>query len=675
MRHQPIRGAGILVLAFLLTAWWPAPGRSSAQEESPASLTLVSQSVWNGPDRPLDLTVRVTNGSAAPLESISLVVRIGAPTTTRSDYELSLEEQATPVIDATSFPQTDPIPAGESRTYRLRKPLDLVSALSEDGALYPVQVELLEANLPLADLRTPMVFLTETPEVPLNFTWTWVLAAPVQFGPDDVFLPGSLEADIGEGGRLDAMVGALDELATGPVNVVVSPVLLDQLTRMEGGYRIRERDGEIRTVPEGQAGAADAAAMLAALRRIAARPLTELSALPLGDPSIPALLSAHLGRDVRTLTNRGAELVESVLDTSPQSEVARPPYSQLDAPTLARLANGGAEVLLLDAGAVETPAVFSPPPIVRISSGSAAAEAIAPDTGLQAVASHERYASDPRLAAQAALGELAATWFEFPSEPRRGSAVLFPESGGHAPGFFVAFATLVSRSPWLHQVKASTLVELIDDRPEQILPPRSYPGFSPTYLARLGSARGSLKRFRAAVVDAEPLLAEMGSNLLLARGGSFLSDSALGIQFIDEVRRVIAETYAAVRLPPQTFTLASQTGTLPITVTNSSPYRLRVVVRLVADRRLEFIKGNIRPVVLDTSSQTIVFDVRTRGTGHVPVKVQVQTSPSVPVPDVAEAEIVVRSTAYNRVALFITIGAALFLMVWWGRRFLPRRRT
>jgi hypothetical protein len=35
---------------------------------------------------------------------------------------------------------------------------------------------------------------------------------------------------------------------------------------------------------------------------------------------------------------------------------------------------------------------------------------------------------------------------------------------------------------------------------------------------------------------------------------------------------------------------------------------------------------------------------------------------------------VVRSTAYNRVALVITTGAALFLALWWGRRLLSRRK-
>jgi hypothetical protein len=40
---------------------------------------------------------------------------------------------------------------------------------------------------------------------------------------------------------------------------------------------------------------------------------------------------------------------------------------------------------------------------------------------------------------------------------------------------------------------------------------------------------------------------------------------------------------------------------------------------------------------------------------------------------IGEATLVVRSTAYNRIALLITIGAALVLLLVWARRFAPGR--
>src|SRR5205809_824316 len=71
--------------------------------------------------------------------------------------------------------------------------------LSENG-LYPVQVRLLSKEEPVATLRTPMVFLSDVPQTPLHLAWTWVLARPMQTGPDGVFEPGTLESDIAPGG-------------------------------------------------------------------------------------------------------------------------------------------------------------------------------------------------------------------------------------------------------------------------------------------------------------------------------------------------------------------------------------------------------------------------------------------------------------------------------------------
>ena len=100
-----------------------------------------------------------------------------------------------------------------------------------------------------------------------------------------------------------------------------------------------------------------------------------------------------------------------------------------------------------------------------------------------------------------------------------------------------------------------------------------------------------------------------------------------------------------------------------------------MTVRLISDRRLDFPNGDSRRLSLPPGTQTFTFPARVQTTGRFPIKIQVRT----PVDDaiaetIAETQIVVRSTAYNRVALFVTAGAALFLLMWWGRRFLPRRR-
>jgi hypothetical protein len=111
-------------------------------------------------------------------------------------------------------------------------------------------------------------------------------------------------------------------------------------------------------------------------------------------------------------------------------------------------------------------------------------------------------------------------------------------------------------------------------------------------------------------------------------------------------------------------------------VRNFTGMRVRVLVRLVSDRRLAFPSGNPRVVTLRAKAQSFTFPVRAETTGRIPIKIQVLTPFGRGRPaEITEVDTVVRSTAYNRLALFVTIGAAVFLLAWWGRRFLPRRTT
>jgi hypothetical protein len=142
------------------------------------------------------------------------------------------------------------------------------------------------------------------------------------------------------------------------------------------------------------------------------------------------------------------------------------------------------------------------------------------------------------------------------------------------------------------------------------------------------------------------------------------------------VERTIEETYRRVHPPSgPPLTLVSRSVTLPLRFANDTPFDFHVSVRLIADRRLQFPRGSSRELILPGGQVTLVrVPVQALATGRFPVKVQVLTAGTSPVV-LAESELVIRSTAYNRIALVLTIGAAVFLLAWWGRRFLPRRRS
>ena len=658
-----------LLVLFAGAISGPGSLHALAQVAPPVQLILVSQSAWNGVGRPLQISFQATNASASALDDLSVELIVGAPATSRSLYELSLTQDPAPLI-ASPFPQRGTLAPGETRAFRIDQSVNDLSARGDSG-LFPLKVELRSRDVAVGTLRMPMIFLIERPKVPLDLAWTWVLSEPVQHRPDGTFLPGTLESDIAPGGRLTEMAAALDGLGSRPVDVVVSSVLLDQLQRMAGGYRILDVAGTVRTVPKGDGGAADAAALLQTLRGVAGRHETELIATALQDPSLPALFRAGLGPELPTLIDRGQALVGSALGRSPTSDVVRPFQSELDPATLPLLSGIGARTVLLDPGFVAAQK-FESPPVFRLVAGRASVAAVLPNPELAALAA--TYQTDPVLAAQVSLGELASIWLELPGTPARGAAVLFGEDAGMPPSFFASFARLVRASPWLAPMTASRFVSSVPSSNRESVPPRAYASFGTSYLDRLITSLASLTRFHETVAGSGSLEDSLREDLLTAQSSTMLSDPSLGLSFVDAVAKAIRRIYDHVRIDTTVVTLPSQRGLLPLSLSNDSGQQLRVVLRLVSDRRLQFVEGAAQPVTLGPGRRTLTIRVRAQTTGRIPVKVQILSWGALPEP-IAEKTIVIRSTAYNLVALFVTIGAALFLLGWWGRRLLPRRRS
>jgi Family of unknown function (DUF6049) len=669
------RFLGALAVSLILSgAWLPLPP-ARAQDQPSVQMRLVAQSVWNGPRVPLRLTFEATNGGDASLDDLSVVLSIEVPARSRSEYSLSLREDTT-LLSASLFSQKGSLLPGQTRTFSLRQSLDALT-LRGESVLYPLKVQLLSRDVPVGALRTPMLFLVERPQVPLDLQWTWVFAAPLQYRPDGVFLRGALESDVMEGGRLESMAGALEALGPKAADVVMSSVLADELERMKRGYRILGEGDSVRTVAKGTGPAAAAEQLLDTLSRIAGRPTTELLAYPLGDPSLPALVGSGIGKDLPVLLHRGEALTTSSLGVTPRRDVVRPPYSQLDVATTNRLRTLGARTLLIDADYLvpsPTPAKFTPAPVVQLVGGRKPMAAVIPDALVMARAS--AYPGDPTLAAHVALGELATIWLEFPGTPNRGASLLFGEAATLDPRFLPALSSLVGRSPWLRPVTARELVAVTLDREQRPIPNRAYPHFSPDYLSHLLFARAAVTQFGQTAEGAKPLVDRLQTQLLLADGGGFVSDPFRGRLFIDSAYEVVQQTYKRVVVSPGLVTLTSRQGNILVTLRNSTDYTIRVRIVLIADRRISFVKGESRKITLPPLQRTLTFAVRAETTGRFPVKVRIQTPGDPGIPQtITETEVLVRSTAYNRIALVLTIGAALFLLGWWGRRFLPRRRS
>jgi hypothetical protein len=112
---------------------------------------------------------------------------------------------------------------------------------------------------------------------------------------------------------------------------------------------------------------------------------------------------------------------------------------------------------------------------------------------------------------------------------------------------------------------------------------------------------------------------------------------------------------------PLDITLTSQRSPLQLAISNETDYPVRLALRLVS-ANLEFDEER----VVDTyppGSRTLTFEATARGSGVSPLSIRLETGDGRYVVD--ERRIVVRSTSFNQVALWLTLGAFAFLVLFY----------
>jgi hypothetical protein len=641
------------------------------------ALTLLSQTPWNSsydPEHGRDLVVRfrAENESDVPIEDLSIGVAVYGRVISRSAFEASLTADPLVVIDADSFVREDALMPGVPRDFEIEFPLD-AGIDPDDSGVYPVKIELRSGFTSLATIRSAVVFLVREPELPLSLSWTFVLQQPIVVGPDGTFTSTALEEALGPEGRLNAQIRALVGLAADPttpaVDVAVAPTLLVQLDRMSRGYRVATTTG-VREVPAGEGGSALALQAIDALREIAASPNVLVTALPYASPEFPSLLTGGLGRDVPTQIDRGREVVGELLRTSPATTIVRPPGAALDDQTIEALPQFGVSTLVAGPFTVAPtpqPLGFAGPPTAELDD----LDAIVPEPGVMARLQSPPTLDDPVLTAQTVLGELATIWQEQPGVDR-GIGLVVSEDLLAQPALYGALARDVAGAPWLRTLHAGEFVLRYPPAEPSALTAPIPRRFGSGYVSELRRARRNIDVYRSMLVEPGTLADEYDHMLLLAESRQFLSSPDGGLAFIGHVRDSTAAVFSAIGIDAvDEITLASSQGSpIPVTVLNGSAEPLRVTVELHSSR----LEGtpSIDLELPAASSETVTFRVDVRSTGVFTVVVQV-AAPSGRV--LAVHDLTVRSTVYNRVALAITIAAAVLLLALWARRFLPRRTS
>jgi hypothetical protein len=645
--------AATLVLGLVSLGALAGPGQSPAvgAPAAPAgALSLVTQSAFVRAGENFILCVRV-DGVADPSQ-VELAVTTYARIENRTNFLRTIAGKSLRAnLDLRRFPleRVQVGVCGADSFFVSVPPPPRASA-----GVYPVQVELRRADDTTSVLSGFVTHLVYVPSLPVTQPINVAVVLPVHDTP--ALQPGGAR-HLHRLTDLRALAGALESVPDVPVVLDPTPETLDSMAATDTG---REALTSLRNSVRNR----------------------QLLAGPYVPVDLPALLGAQLGDEASAQLTAGSDVVAQRFlgegqRPDPRTWVVRDPVDQ---ESLADLRGRGFDRVVLpptnlsplrdDVDAANRARPFT----VEARPGSRQTAFVA-DPDLTA---HFVDGGDEVLHAHQLLADLAFIYFEVPNEPTggRGVVAMAPRSWRPTSEFLRALLLGLRGNPVVSAVTLDALFTAVPaavdrKRPLQrtLVPsPRST-----SYSARsLKTARARLDGFASVLGRENPLPNRLRDNLLVSQSVDLRTNRRTA--YLDAVDATIKSQMARVKLPTgRTITLTAREGEIPISFRNETGYPVHVQVRIHSDKLIVRDRDRVKDLDLARLNTTARFLVKARTSGDTGLNIVVES------PDgslrIADTLLTVRSTAASGVGLVLSVGAALFLVVWWGRDFRRGRRA
>ena len=726
----------IALIALFATAVPPVSSQETPEDGPSVELRLVEQPVWHRPSDPLGIRLRIVNRGTAPIEGFLLSLTAHPVVRTRSGLHESFEGNPGAITSATSKTFTDVVDAGEALTVELDDDVDIPESLTgvTEGGAYPLTISLSDATgvIPYDSLTTPLILYPSRPEVPLNLAMVLPLNDIPSRGPDGLFRDplgsGSipLEEAASEDGWLTGLVAALEAHAGelpdlertvtvhGPrrknrrartrtrtvsvpqrgvrLGIAPTPRLMEELDDLSDGYR-RAASGAAAQVVENAPVPSRVADLLATFRGLSQEDGFHMMLVPYSVPDIPAL-ARHAPDRLELELEEAREVLSETLGTEPSAGWLFAPAGRLGAQSLQELRFEDptvAEHTLFEPDSFEFPVTVTPPgcpeafasfacPVsVRTSAGPTTG--LVADQGLQDRFIDLVQRDGGRLELQNFFAETATIRQELPSVEDRVVQVTVPSMWHPEPGLIEALMAGLRDAPWLRTVTPAEAVELGDPEPRndtfiEVFPPLpADPG--ETLFEEIETTTSFVDDFRR-MGPPEALVDRLRRNTLVAESRIWWAGTALaaaGRDYLERSEQIALDEIGKVTIAgPDEINLTSQTGEIPLVIANGTGFPTTVRIAMRSPERDLVLDPEQLPAQRIEAGGSFQFTVEAiaRSSGIFQMEVLVDTPRGEL--EIASRSITIRSTAFNLIALGLTVGALVFLVVFYVMRLLRRRR-
>ncbi|GIU90262.1 MAG: hypothetical protein KatS3mg010_1361 [Acidimicrobiia bacterium] len=649
---RPAR-ARALAAAALLAIGFPGAGAGAGTGEArtqSSELRLVAQTPWAAVDGNVTLGFTVPGPVAAGTQ---LRLRVGPRVSSLDGFDEVVEEDAVrgrilsqmyvPFADLLSDGEEAYVSFGLGRTAETRR-----LAVSARG-VYPLEVALVDDDV-IASFLTWLVVTDPSEPVAssdatrLALLWT-LERAPVR-GPDGTPDPEAV-AELAPGGRLSDIAELLDEAAGVALSLRLGPETVESWNAL---------------VPEDPTLEPGITAVL----RAAARGETQLVPSPYVPIDLTSLEAADLGARLPDQILLGSDTLERLTGVTPDPRTML--VDPVDARTLERLRGLLVDRVVVPASSLDPgrPAPTSPFELevgggtVRVAAATRTTDDLLGGAG------------GPTLRVQRATAALSLLAFD--DESPSGVVVAAPHRWQPDVETVAAFLDVIRRHPLIEPVTLDRFFESVrgetGDEPSPDLAPH-LPAPFPVTRAAYDAAVQDLASVQSSVGTADPGVRQGERALQLALSSEGSPEDAA--QLLSVVDAAVAELRDGVSTTRKRVTLTARRADIPISFDNRTGKPVSVRVEL-ASSKLLFPDGEARVVTLPEGNHTERFAVEARTSGTFTMTVTLMSQDG-RLPIGPPTRLTVRSAVFSGAGAALTVGALVFLALWWANHLRRARRS
>ncbi len=550
-----------------------------------------------------------------------------------------------------------------------------------DPGVFPMTVTLLDGAEQQLDQFTTYVVKLPTARAdapPVEVATVISFHAPVARRPD-----GTIVIAAEDRTRLQALVDMLAKHPSLPITIAPTPETVEALDRSEttGGSQ--------------PTSAAVTAAM--ATHEVLSSTYVDLDA--------SAWVRSGLTTELANQLSVGADTVQSHLQPStPPDRRTWIGGPDLSADALARLGELGVNQVVIPETSVapldpklfdtraQQLATLQP---FDIDLGNGGAGRLRGLTSDATVVDRLRTTDNPVLNAQIAIADLAVlsfgslttTPFASPESKKRSVVLTVPDDPALLPSldaFLHALESSPTSAPGARPVIVPATLEEAFAADHAATPRTSSPlarAYQPTgdagatmgtFPRQLEHAHQQINGYRSMVGSSGADRATRLDDLMRVAGAANLAPDQRQAYF-DAVSTTIDVATQAVSIPNQDqVTLTSSDAVLPIQIENALDYPVDVKI-VLASEKLKFDSGATVTATLQPGLNKVPVPVKAPSFGETPVEVKVQ-SPDASL-TLASSTVPVRSTVVSGLGLVLSVGAGIFLAIWWARNARSARRA